>query len=156
MIVETEAYLEFGDEACHAFTRPSTRAFIANNPPGTSYVYLNYGVHWLLNVLVKSNTGNGIILLRALEPTSGLKLMRRRRQRQATHELCSGPGKLTRALNINGSHHAQSLCCNDKRGFLTGITIPENAIVSSPRIGISRAVEFPWRFHLRDNPHVSR
>ena len=71
LIVETEAYAVINDEACHTFSRPSTRAFVERHPAGTAYVYLNYGVHWLLNVLVKGGPEDGIILIRALEPTRG-------------------------------------------------------------------------------------
>ncbi len=156
IIVETEAYLEFGDEACHAFTRPSTRTFIADNPPGTAYVYLNYGVHWLINVLVKNRRRNGIILIRALEPLAGVDIMRRRRKQQHTQSLCSGPGKLTQALGIDGSDHGRSLCDSPHRGIIKGKKVPKKQLVSGSRIGISRAVDLPWRFYLRDCPHVSR
>ena len=101
IIVETEAYNAIGDEACHCFVRPSARAFVERNYAGAAYVYFNYGVHWMLNVLVKGRE-NGFVLIRALEPTRGIALMRRRRHIHDVHRLCSGPGKLTQALAITG------------------------------------------------------
>ena len=79
LIVETEAYAEHGDQASHTFLRRGAREFIEINPPGTLYVYLNYGVHWLLNFLVKGGSANGFVLIRALEPTDGCDLMAQRR-----------------------------------------------------------------------------
>src|SRR5215213_9159951 len=97
MVVETEAYLAENDEACHCFNRPSARAFVARNQPGAAYIYLNYGVHWMLNVLVKGGGHDGLILIRALEPRRGLGTMRARRRTDELRRLCSGPGKLTQA-----------------------------------------------------------
>src|ERR1700735_5823360 len=99
-IVETEAYAEHGDQASHSFLRRGARQFIEINPPGTLYVYLNYGVHWLLNFLVKGGNANGFVLIRALEPTDGRDLMRQRRGGLEDRRLCSGPGKLTQAMAI--------------------------------------------------------
>src|SRR5438067_11500811 len=104
IIVETEAYNAIGDEACHCFVRPSTRAFVGRNEAGAAYVYLNYGVHWMLNVLVKGGE-EGFVLIRALEPTRGVALMKRRRGINDERQLCSGPGKLTQALDITIRHH---------------------------------------------------
>ena len=106
-IVETEAYAEHGDEASHTFMRRGTREFIQCNLPGTLYVYLNYGVHWLLNFLVKGSSANGFVLIRALEPTAGIELMAERRQTDVKRNLCSGPGKLTQALGIRGNVHGK-------------------------------------------------
>src|SRR5438477_122554 len=91
-IVETEAYLAENDEASHAFSRPSARSFIERNQPGACYIYFNYGVHWMLNVLVKGGPRNGLILIRALEPKRGISLMTARRGVDDLHRLCSGPG----------------------------------------------------------------
>ena len=109
LIVETEAYAEHGDQASHTFLRRGTREFIEIHPAGTLYVYLNYGVHWLLNFLVKGGQANGFVLIRALEPTHGCHLMA---QAPGTisrfASLCSGPGKLTQALSIIDSEfHGQ-------------------------------------------------
>ena len=109
-VVEVEAYGERDDSACHCATRPSARAFVRDEAPGTAYVYLNYGIHWLLNVLVKDPAGrNGIILFRALDPVAGLAEMRRRRGRDEPADLCSGPGKLGAALALGGDDHPTGL-----------------------------------------------
>lgn len=153
IIVETEAYKECGDEACHAFFRPSTRAFIARNGAGAAYIYLNYGIHWMLNVLVKG-AENGFVLIRALEPTRGVALMRDRRGVEETRALCSGPGKLTQALDITFRHHEMNLCSDQQHGFFRTKGIAN--YVADARIGITRAAELPWRFTLRGSPFVSR
>jgi DNA-3-methyladenine glycosylase len=150
VIVETEAYLEEGDEACHTFFRPKARAFVRDADPGTGYVYLNYGMHWLVNVLCKGAQGNGFVLLRALEPRWGLSSMRRRRGREALTELCSGPGKLSVALGMDGRHHATPIAS------LFHQEEEPMPWVARPRIGISRAQDKPWRFLVPDNVHVSR
>ncbi|MDQ2867988.1 MAG: DNA-3-methyladenine glycosylase [Verrucomicrobiota bacterium] len=153
IIVETEAYHAVGDEACHTFFKPSTRAFVERNRAGAAYIYLNYGMHWMLNVLVKGNE-NGFVLIRALEPTRGLALMKRRRAVTAARALCSGPGKLTQALAITQRHHEMDLCADARFCFApsSADTIPVRADV---RIGISRAAKLPWRFTLRDSEYVS-
>lgn len=144
IIVETEAYLEQGDPACHTFNRPSARSFIENHEAGAAYVYLNYGVHWLFNILTKNNEGAGFVLFRALEPTTGLDLMSRRRGSSAIADLCSGPGKLTQALEIDGRIHGVDLFDFPEPVLAMGNGIVE--VRSSGRIGISRAQEKPWRF----------
>src|SRR5215472_12610759 len=103
-IVEVEAYMAENDEAAHTFTRPSARAFVDRHQPGAAYVYFNYGVHWMLNVLVKGEQ-NGFVLVRAIEPSRGISLMKRRRGVDDVRQLCSGPGKLTQALKITGRDH---------------------------------------------------
>ena len=105
IVVETEAYAETGDEAAHTFFKPSARAFVAEHDVGAAYVYLNYGMYWLANVLTKGESGAGFVLLRALRPERGLATMRRRRAREKPADLCSGPGKFTIALGINGDEH---------------------------------------------------
>ncbi|HEY5791727.1 MAG TPA: DNA-3-methyladenine glycosylase [Chthoniobacterales bacterium] len=151
-VVETEAYDSEGDEACHTFFKPSARAFVQAHPPGTAYVYLNYGVHWMLNVLVKGDR-HGFVLFRALEPLSGLAEMRRRRGTMPVEKLCSGPGKLTQALGIDGRAHGADLCADGARGFHFASEAP--AVRADGRIGINRAVHFPWRFTLANHPHIS-
>lgn len=155
MIVETEAYLTVNDEASHTFTRPSTRAFVERNPPGAIYIYFNYGVHWMLNFLVKGSERRGLILIRALEPRRGLALMKRRRGLDDLRRLCSGPGKLTQALDITNRHHERSICGGRRHFLLTGQD-KNVAVVADPRIGISRSQDFPWRFTLRGSDFVSR
>jgi len=154
VIVETEAYLAQGDEAAHTFTRPSARAFIERNRAGAAYVYFNYGVHWMLNVLVKDGRADGFVLIRALEPRRGIELMRRRRKVRETEKLCSGPGKLTQALNITGHHHEIDLCSDARHCFLPRTGNVD--VVADERIGITRSAHLPWRFTLRGSPFVSR
>lgn len=154
IIVETEAYNAVGDEACHCFVRPSTRAFVRRNRAGTAYVYFNYGVHWMLNVLVKGDE-NGFVLIRALEPTRGLALMKQRRGVDAEDQLCSGPGKLTQALAITKKDDEIDLC-SDPRFCFRRVPTERALIMEDERIGIRRSAELPWRFTLGNNAHVSR
>lgn len=152
-IVETEAYAAEGDPACHTFFRPGARAFVADHVAGTAYVYLNYGVHWLFNVLVKGPQAAGFVLFRALEPLSGIERMRDRRGRSDPRELCSGPGKLTRAFGIGAETHGQEFLSRPETGIFSGERLPT---VATGRIGITRGREFPWRFHHLNCTHVSR
>jgi DNA-3-methyladenine glycosylase len=159
LIVEVEAYAEEGDEACHTFQRLSARKFIAEHDPGAAYVYINYGMHWLLNVLVKGRT-NGFVLFRALEPTRGLRAMERRRLARAKsplayslHALCSGPGKLAQALDIDGRDHGRDLCAGGRIGILPAALPP--AVETDVRIGISKAAHLPWRFLAKGSEFVS-
>ncbi len=153
IIVETEAYLAQGDEACHTFFRPSTRAFMETHDAGAAYVYLNYGMYWLLNVLIKGSGGaDGFALIRAVEPVRGLELMRARRHRDAPRELCSGPGKLTQAFGITGADHGSNLC-GGPISFRERREQPE--IQATTRIGIRRSAHLPWRFLLKGSPFVS-
>jgi DNA-3-methyladenine glycosylase len=154
IVVETEAYLTLNDEACHTFTRPSTRAFVERNVAATVYIYMNYGVHWMLNVLVKGAARSGLILIRALEPRRGLSIMRARRGVDDVHSLCSGPGKLAQALDITKLHHEINLCADPRYCFM-GQAGMDARVVADPRIGISRARDFPWRFTLASSPFVS-
>jgi DNA-3-methyladenine glycosylase len=153
LVVETEAYDAEGDDACHTASRPSARAFVRAHEPGAAYVYFSYGVHWMLNVLVKAERA-GFVLIRALEPLEGIAEMKRARGVQDLRQLCSGPGKLTKALRITGRYHGKDMCSDASFAFS-----PERGdglVNTSLRIGISRAIDFPWRFYAADNPHVSR
>jgi DNA-3-methyladenine glycosylase len=152
IIVETEAYTEHGDEASHAFSRNYTRSFILERPPGALYIYLNYGVHWLLNFLAKGET-KGFVLIRALQPAGGLDLMRQRRRAEKEKALCSGPGKLTQALGITARW-------NEKDFF----SIPDAALTppkSKPtvavdrRVGITKSAHLEWRFFIAGSEYVS-
>lgn len=154
LVVETEGYLVEGDEAAHTFSRPSARAYVERNRAGAAYIYFNYGVHWMLNVLVKGGPRDGLILIRAIEPQRGLSLMRERRNVEDVKRLCSGPGKLTQALDINKRHHEIDLCSNPRHCFRARPN-ERVEVVADPRIGISRAKDFPWRFTLRGSEFVS-
>lgn len=151
-VVEVEAYAVDGDAACHTATRRSSRVFYQENPPGTAYVYLNYGIHWMLNVTAV----DGIILFRAVEPTHGIDAMRARRGRDGLRELCSGPGKLGQALGLTGQDHGTDLTNGvffSDPATVDGVKKPE--VVTDRRIGITKAVELPWRFLEKGSPWVS-
>ncbi len=152
IIVETEAYARLDDEACHTWKRPSARSFVEKNRPGTAYVYLNYGVHWLFNILVRGKTPaeDGFVLIRALEPLRGMELMKERRPANSA-DLCGGPGKLTQALGINASHHGIDLFTTPGWSFKKENTKKNEfrEIITTPRIGISVARERLWRFMLQ-------
>lgn len=159
-MVEVEAYAEGGDEASHTVQRPSARKFIAEHEAGAAYVYMNYGMHWLLNVLVKGGTKNGFVLIRALEPTRGLREMERRRLAgsksalvYSIHGLCSGPGKLAQALGVDGRDHGRDLCAGGRIGFVPPGVAP--VVERDVRIGISKAAHLPWRFLARGSEFVS-
>jgi DNA-3-methyladenine glycosylase len=153
LIVETEAYSEHGDAASHTFLRRGAREFIQKNPAGTLYVYLNYGIHWLLNFLVKGREANGFVLIRALEPTRGIELMAERRGLLEFHRLCSGPGKLTQALAIDQKFHGQDFFTIAGARLLGGQQ--SIRIDVDRRIGITKAVELDWRFLLSGSASVS-
>lgn len=151
IVVECEAYAAVGDPACHTFTRPSAREFVARHRAGTAYVYLNYGMHWMLNVLTKGDE-EGFVLIRAIEPRRGLRAMQKRRGEKKGRELTGGPGRLAAALGVTGTHHGADFCASAKRCFVLG---EKAEVVADGRIGISRAQELAWRFSWRGNPFVS-
>jgi len=154
VIVEVEAYIGESDPACHAAPGPTRRNEPLYGPPGFAYVYLNYGIHALMNVVAEPAGAPAAILVRALDPVDGLALMRRRRARRVPdHELCRGPGNLTVAMGITLA---------DNRADLTGAAvfiedrgISVGPIAWSPRIGINVGVERPWRAFVPGNPAVS-
>lgn len=154
IIVETEAYLAENDEACHTFSRPSARAFVERDKAGAAYIYFSYGAHWMLNVLVKGAL-DGFVLIRAVEPTHGIELMKRRRRLDDKRRLCSGPGKLTQAFGITNRHHEMDLCANPKHCF-AHLKNKHVDVVADERIGISRSAHHPWRFTIRGSKFVSR
>lgn len=142
-IVETEAYDSVGDPACHTWFRPGARAFVERQEAGDAYVYMNYGVHWLFNVLVKGGKRSGFVLFRALEPLAGLERMRVRRHGVKDPLLGAGPGRLTRAFGIDGAAHGAAFLRQAGCGILRGDPVES---VAGPRIGISRALDLHWRF----------
>lgn len=152
-IVETEAYHDT-EPACHAFAGLTPRTRVLFGPPGIAYVYRSYGIHSLLNAVTEPEGTGAAVLIRALEPIEGIDLMRERRGLERVEDLCSGPGKLTQALGIG-------LDLNDTP--LDGpISVYPRApgepprTVAGTRIGITRAVELPWRFCDLDSRCVSR
>ena len=156
IVVETEAYAEFGDEACHTFVRNAAREFVRDQPPGTIYAYLNYGVHWLFNVLTKHKTSNGFVLIRAIEPTVGIETMKVRRDKQKLKDLCSGPGKLTQAMGIGPECHCDSIVDENPKSLRGFFGESSSQVVADTRIGITKAADFKWRFLLKGSPYVSK
>lgn len=161
IIVETEAYAAIGDEAAHTFFRPSARKFVAEHQAGAAYVYFNYGMYWLFNVLVKGGKEDGFVLIRALEPVQGIETMRKRRfpgrpLDVPVKSLCSGPGKLTIAMGIDGRDHGRDLCSDPQMAFrIRKKTDSPVNWVSDARVGITKAAHFPWRFLAAGSPFVS-
>lgn len=141
-IVDVEAY-QPDDPASHSYRGPTARNATMFGPAGRLYVYRSYGIHWCANVTCGAEGEGAAVLLRALEPTAGLAEMRRRRGVDVDRLLCSGPGRLTQALGIDGAHDAADLGAPPFR-----LVPPLRAVryVTTPRIGISKAVERPWRF----------
>lgn len=156
IIVETEAYAAEGDPACHTASRPSAREFMQRHEPGAAYVYFNYGMYWLFNLLVKGGGRDGLILVRALEPRRGVGLMRERRGRDRLEDLCSGPGKLALALGIAGTHHGTALAGRGRpAGCGLRAVVERVEVAADVRVGIRQAADFPWRFLAPDSAHVS-
>jgi len=151
-IVETEAYHE-SEPACHAYIGLTPRTKVLLGPPGVAYVYRSYGIHGLLNAVTEPEGVGAAVLIRALEPTEGLDLMRERRGREREADLCSGPGKLTQALGIGLDLNGTPL--DGPIEFLPR-SGPEPEIVVGERIGISLAVDLPWRFSDASSGSVSR
>ncbi len=154
VIVETESY-EREDPACHAYVGLTPRTETLFGPPGRAYVYLSYGVHSLLNAVAEPEGRAAAVLIRALEPTDGLEEMRGRRGGRGDLELCSGPGKLTEALGIALDADGADLA-SDPFLLLSREDGWDGNIVTGPRVGITKAVERPWRFSVAGNPFVSR
>jgi len=154
VVVETESY-EQDDPACHAYVGLTPRTEVLFGPPGRAYVYLSYGIHSLLNAVSEPEGEAAAVLIRALEPTAGLKEMRRRRGVRNDVDLCSGPGKLTEALGVSLADNDTDLT---REPFLLLPREPgwDGEIVTGPRIGITKAIDRPWRFARAGNPHVSR
>jgi DNA-3-methyladenine glycosylase len=151
-IVETESY-HMDEPACHAYVGLTERTRTLFGPPGHAYVYFSYGIHSLLNAVAEPEGTGAAVLIRALEPVDGLDVMRRRRGVERATELCSGPAKLTQALEIGLSLNGTSLL-DGPIEVLERESQPRIAI--GERIGISKAADLPWRFCDADSPHVSR
>ena len=155
VIVETEAYHDC-EPACHAFGGLTPRTVTLFGPPGRAYVYRSYGIHALLNAVCEVEGVGAAVLIRALEPVEGIEIMRKRRGVDSVEGLCSGPGKLTQALGVELVHDGADLETGPvvigprPRGWR------EVAIVSGPRIGITKAMELPWRFCASESRFVSR
>jgi DNA-3-methyladenine glycosylase len=161
MIVEAEAYIGEGDPACHAAPGPTARNQPLYGPPGVAYVYLNYGMHYLVNAVTEPAGSPAAVLIRALAPLEGVPLMRRRRVRGTGRsassldeaEICRGPGNLTRALGIGPGQNQLDLTRGslviEERG------LKADRVAWSPRIGIRVGAERPWRIYVAAHPAVS-
>jgi DNA-3-methyladenine glycosylase len=157
MIVETEAYIGEDDPACHAAPGPTARNAPLYGVPGIAYVYLNYGIHYLVNAVTESEGHPAAVLIRALEPLEGVRLMRRRRAPDGRHidesDLCRGPGNLTKALGISLSDNWLDL--TSSRLSIEDRGLRPDMVSCGPRIGIRVAVDRPWRRWIAGNPSVS-
>ncbi len=151
-IVETEAY-DREDPASHAFSGPTERNLAMFGPPGHAYVYRSYGIHWCLNFVCRDEGHGAGVLIRALEPVAGLDTMHQRRDMHDVRVLCSGPGKLCQALGVTRDHNGRSLAAPP---FALSPPTEPVALVAGPRIGISKAMDVPWRFGLAGSRFVSR
>jgi DNA-3-methyladenine glycosylase len=166
IIVEVEAYIGESDPACHAAPGPTARNAPLYGVPGHAYVYLNYGIHCLVNVVTESHGSPAAVLIRALDPLDGIAVMRRRRARAAkgrtrrsgatiaTHDLCRGPGNLTVAMGITLGENRIDLLGD--RLFIEDRGLEAGPIAWGPRIGIRVGIDTPWRAWIANHPAVSR
>jgi DNA-3-methyladenine glycosylase len=156
IIVETEAYLGEHDLACHAAAGRTARTEALYGPPGTSYVYFIYGMYWCFNAVTREEGLPSAVLVRALEPLDGIALMHRRRPRIKNDvDLTNGPGKLCRALGIDGSLSEKSLQRKPLR-IREGEPVPDDKVEITTRIGITKCADWPLRWIVRGNRFVSR
>jgi DNA-3-methyladenine glycosylase len=151
-LVEVEAY-HHTDPAAHSFRGPTPRNAVMFGPPGFAYIYRSYGIHWCLNFVCEPKGSASAVLIRAIEPTNGLPLMRRRRGVTDERLLCSGPGRACEALGITHAHNGLALNAPPFR--LLARTDPVEA-VAGPRIGLTKAVDKPWRYGLKDSRFLSK
>jgi DNA-3-methyladenine glycosylase len=151
-IVEVEAY-DQEDPASHGYRGRTARNEAMFGPPGHAYVYRSYGIHWCLNLVCRGEGVPEAALIRALEPTAGIAVQRRRRGVEDLRALCSGPGKLCQALGITGEHDGLAL---DRAPFRLEARAEVPKIVTTPRVGITRATELSWRYLEDRSSFVSR
>ena len=152
IIVEVEAY-HHTDPAAHSFRGPTPRNKVMFGPPGFAYVYRSYGIHWCVNFVCEEEGSASAVLIRALQPTHGIPAMRRRRRLHDERSLCSGPGKLTEALGITDEHNGRPL---DVFPIALHARTGKPDVVAGLRIGITKAVELPWRYGLKDSKFLSK
>jgi DNA-3-methyladenine glycosylase len=152
IIVEVESY-HHTDPAAHSFRGPTSRNQVMFGPSGFAYVYRSYGIHWCVNFVCEKEGSASAVLIRALQPTHGIPAIRRRRGLHDERSLCSGPGKLTEALGITDAHNGRPL---DVAPFALHASANKPDIVAGVRIGITKAVDLPWRYGLKDSKFLSR
>lgn len=152
-IVETEAY-ERDDPACHAFGGPTARNAPLFGPPGMAYVYLCYGIHSMFNLVTEPSGTAAAVLVRALEPTHGEASMRERRGVEDARSLCSGPGKICQALGIELAQTGMDALAEPFE--LYAPEAGEREVVAGPRVGLTKAADYPWRYCLAGSRHLSR
>lgn len=153
-IVEVEAYRGRDDPASHSYRGATKRSSIMFGEAGHAYVYFSYGNHWLLNLTTEAEGQPGAVLVRALEPVEGVEEMARNRGVSEVARLTNGPGKLTKALSIDGSFNGEDLV-KSKRLYVLDKEEPARARASA-RIGISKGQERQWRYFVEGNPFVSK
>ncbi|HYA04703.1 MAG TPA: DNA-3-methyladenine glycosylase [Xanthobacteraceae bacterium] len=151
-LVEVEAY-HHTDPAAHSFGGPTERNAVMFGPPGHVYVYRSYGIHWCMNFVCEPKGSASAVLIRAIEPTAGLSVMRRRRGVTDERLLCSGPGRVCEALRITGRHNGLAL---NAPPFALYARSGAVEIVAGPRIGITKAAELPWRYGEKDSRFLSK
>ncbi len=155
-IVETEAYLGYRDPASHGYLhRKNERNAALFGPPGSWYVYLSYGIHWCANLVCEAEGTASAVLLRALEPVEAAEIMRQRRGRVDDRELCSGPGKLCQALGITRENLDGRMMPDAEVVVRPARVALPFEVVTTPRVGITKAADWPLRFMVAGNPHVS-
>ena len=151
-IVEVEAY-HHEDPAAHGFAGRTARNASMFGPPGHAYVYRAYGIHWCVNFVCEAEGIADAVLLRALEPTHGIEIMRRRRGIENERQLCAGPGRVCQAVGITRDHDGLPL---DRPPFRLEARTGKPEVACGPRIGITRATDLPWRYALAGSPYLSR
>lgn len=151
-IVEVEAY-HHTEPAAHSYNGRTERNAVMFGPPGVAYVYRSYGIHWCLNFVCEEEGSASAVLIRALEPAAGIAAMQRRRGLADERALCSGPGKLCEALGVTHRHNGLPL---DREPFELRAREGTPEIAVGVRIGISKAVEHPWRFGLKGSRYLSK
>lgn len=152
IIVETESY-DMEDAASHAYGGERIRNSSLFRTAGTIYVYFTYGMHYCFNIVTGAEGHGQGVLIRALEPTDGISLMQQRRGRDDIQNLCNGPAKLVQAMGI-------SKACNGRNIFHGNVRLEKgvtpDAVIQTTRVGITKAIELPWRFYIKDSPYISK
>jgi DNA-3-methyladenine glycosylase len=152
IIVEVEAY-HHTEAAAHSYRGPTPRNAVMFGPPGFTYVYRSYGIHWCVNFVCEKTGSASAVLIRALQPTHGIAAMRRRRHLHDERSLCSGPGKLTEALGITHAHNGLAL---DAPPIALYARSAKPEVVAGVRIGLTKAVDLPWRYGLKGSKFLSK